>query len=176
MRLIHPLFSSLLFSLCSSSLIADVYKVIDENGNVTYTDQPNADLDTAAVEKLPPLNKIPALALPAADKPNDDQPLAFPGYNLIAIASPENDEVILHNQVSISVRLALDPPLQPGHRVQYLFDGLPQGPTVPVTEFQIGNIVRGAHQLSAKVFGAQGQLLGSTAAIKVHVKRSFARK
>ena len=50
---------SLLFSLvCSAYVTADVYKTVDKNGRVTYTDVPPANTDAKPIE-LKSVNTIP---------------------------------------------------------------------------------------------------------------------
>ncbi|MDB4076561.1 hypothetical protein N9537_01850, partial [Porticoccaceae bacterium] len=65
MRIFHQTINCLLLvavaTLVSTDLFADVYKVVDQDGNIAYTDRPSADPDTVSFEKLPPLNKMPAL-------------------------------------------------------------------------------------------------------------------
>jgi len=184
MRLVRQIFSAkwfaIMLSLISLDSLAEVYKLVDEDGNITYTDQPASAAEPATLEKLSPLNQIPTLLKPADDEAlaelADGETELFAGYNSALIVSPENGSIIPHNQISIVIQLSLSPQLQAGHRVQFWFDGAPQGQPVAVTAYQIDNIERGSHSLSARVFSAQGQLLISTASVEVHVKRHFARK
>ena len=161
-----------MLSLVSLESLAQVYKQVDEDGNITYTDQPDSASDTATLAKLSPLNQIPTLLAETADGETE----LFAGYNSALIVSPENDSIIPHSQISIVIQLSLSPHLQAGHRVQFWFDGAPQDQPVAATGYQIDNIERGSHSLSARVLNAQGQLLISTASVEVHVKRHFARK
>lgn len=161
-----------MLSLVSLDSLAEVYKLVDEDGNITYTDQPASAADTATLAKLSPLNQIPTL-LASTD---DGETERFAGYSSALIVSPENDSIIPHSQISIIIQLSLSPQLQAGHRVQFWFDGAPQGQPVAATAYQIDNIERGSHSLSARVFNSQGQLLISTPSVEVHVKRHFARK
>jgi hypothetical protein len=184
MRLVRQIFSAkwfgIMLSLVSLESLAQVYKQVDEDGNITYTDQPDSAADTATLAKLSPLNQIPTLLAPTDDKAlaetADGETELFAGYNSALIVSPENDSIIPHSQISIVIQLSLSPHLQAGHRVQFWFDGAPQDQPVAATSYQIDNIERGSHSLSARVLNAQGQLLISTASVEVHVKRHFARK
>jgi len=181
MRLFHQTINCLLLvavaTFASTAPFADVYKVVDQDGNITYTDRPGADPDTVAFEKLPPLNKMPALTAPIDDdlvEPAQEQ--TFAGYSRGIIVSPENDSIIPHSQTSILIQLALNPQLQPGHTIQFLLDGVPRGSAVAAIAHKIENIERGTHSLAARVFDADGQPLITTAPVKVHVKRNFKRK
>ncbi len=184
MRLVRQIFSAkwfgIMLSLIGLDSLAEVYKLVDEDGNITYTDQPASTADTGTLEKLFPLNQIPTLLVPTDNRAlaeiADGETEFFAGYNSALIVSPENDSIIPHSQISIVIQLSLSPQLQAGHRVQFWFDGAPQGQPVAATGYQIDNIERGSHSLSARVFDAQGQLLISTASVEVHVKRHFARK
>ena len=60
----------LMIALLSLPALGEVYKVVDANGNITYTDQPQADTQIAPLA-LPPLNKIPAAELPQAREAKD---------------------------------------------------------------------------------------------------------
>ncbi|MBT6318994.1 MAG: DUF4124 domain-containing protein [Porticoccaceae bacterium] len=53
MRILY--FIALMFSL---PVFAEVYKVVDNNGNITYTDQPQPDAKLVPLA-LPPVNKMP---------------------------------------------------------------------------------------------------------------------
>ena len=169
-----------MISLIGLDSLAEVYKLVDEDGNITYTDQPASAADTATLAKLSPLNQISTVLASTDDKAlaetADGETEFFAGYNSALIVSPENDSIIPHSQISIIIQLSLSPQLRAGHRVQFWFDGAPQGQPVAATAYQIDNIERGSHSLSARVFNAQGQLLISTASVEVHVKRHFARK
>ncbi len=180
MRLVRHLLSAKLLAITlglgSLNTSAEVYKVVDQDGNITYTDQPAA---TATLQKLPPLNPMPGSIPPLGDSelvgPTEDESPLFSGYSNAVIVSPENDSVIPHHQVSIIIQLALSPQLQAGHWVQYWFDGAAQGQPVAAMAYQLDNIERGTHILSASIFDDQGKLVISTPAIRVHVKRSFSR-
>ena len=179
-QIVNPSFFVVMTALISTGPIAEVYKVVDQDGNIIYTDRPGADLDSASIEKLPPLNKMPALMPPDADKRlnalPEEQLDAFPGYGRGIILSPENDSIVPHNQTSILIQIGLNPQLNPGHVVQFLVDGVPQGSAVAAIAHRINNVERGTRSLSARVFDANGQLLITTPPVKVHVKRNFARK
>ena len=111
---------------------AEVYKVVDADGNITYTDQPQPDAQLAPLA-LPPVNKIPAAqpAPPGEDNESETreaQPEPFAGYTQAYILSPEQDQIIPNQQSNIIVQLWLQPQLQSGHRVQLFLNGQPQGP------------------------------------------------
>ena len=76
-----------MLSLVSLDSLAEVYKLVDEDGNITYTDRPASAADTATLAKLSPLNQMPTLLAETADGETE----FFAGYNSALIVSPEND-------------------------------------------------------------------------------------
>ena len=51
--IVHKCFYVLLFSVLSAPALADVYKYVDENGNVVFSDEPPPDTDSEVVELEP---------------------------------------------------------------------------------------------------------------------------
>jgi len=159
---------------------AEVYKVVDADGNITYTDQPQPDAQLAPLA-LPPVNKIPAAqpAPPGEDNESETreaQPEPFAGYTQAYILSPEQDQIIPNQQSNIIVQLWLQPQLQSGHRVQLFLNGQPQGAPVDAATYQLEDLERGSYQISAQIQSAQGKTLVSLQPVSIHVQRHFKRR
>ena len=150
---------------------AQVYKTVDEHGNVTYTDKP-APNDKREQVELPPINQLPVQHITQKVVP----PEGFAGYEAVFISQPANDAVIGNEQETIGVELALEPGLQEGHLVQFYFNGSPSGQPMPSNSHRIGNLERGSYSISAVVMDEQGQVLASAAPVVVHVQRHFVPK
>ena len=96
MRILY--FIALMFSL---PVFAEVYKVVDNNGNITYTDQPQPDAKLVPlVNKMPrvqpePIGKPEPAANPDAEGTQEAQQTpAFAGYTQAYILSPAHDQII----------------------------------------------------------------------------------
>jgi hypothetical protein len=151
-----------LFAVISSLLASveiystEIYKVVDANGNITYTDQPEPEAQLAPLA-LPAVNKISAAEPGPAgiNQPLNAEHLApppvFAGYTQAYILSPEHDQIIPNQQRNIIIQLSLQPQLQPGHRVRFLRNGQPQGAPVGATAYQLDNLDRGSHQINAQI-------------------------
>lgn len=158
-------------SICSSDV--EVYKVVDGTGSVTYTDTPPAESSASKLE-LPSINQIPATE---AGEPTEAEiaESVFAGYSRIEIAEPGNNSLIYYDQQQVTVRLALTPVLQEGHLVQFMLDGYPHGRPAPETGHTIDNLQRGSHNLQARVINAQGELVGRSRPVTIHVQRHLKR-
>lgn len=159
------LMTSLLLALCLSAAApwADVYKVVDENGRVTYTDTPPANARAEKLE-LPESNSLPAVTgRPRAAAPTDQGEAM--DYQL-AIIFPPPEYHFTPGQRSLSVQVAVEPPLRRGHQLQISDNGVPvQGSTLQ------NIVVRGTHILQARILNADGQVLVESAPQTFYVHR-----
>lgn len=151
---------------------AGLYKIVDEKGNVTYTDQPPADSKTDEV-KLKPINSVPAVR--PTKKISPETSVEFSGYSVASVASPRPDQIVSNEQLNLVVQLTLEPQLQEGHLVQFIYDGSPRGTPVAATSYAIGDLYRGAHSVSAQVIDATGAVLIAAPPVTFHVQRQFVR-
>lgn len=171
------LFVTLFALLAASAVGAAVYKVTDDQGNITYTD--TTPVETAVEEVLlPPVNKVPTLTPAVAPSPDaaDTELLpVFSGYSFAALVSPLNDSLVHFDQPQVLAQLALTPELGVDHRVQFYVDGSACGHPVATTSHPIAGLERGTHHISARVLSSQGAVLVIAEPVIVHVQRHFKR-
>lgn len=163
-----------------------VYRVTDEQGNITFTDQPEANSGVIEQQRVSVINLMRA---PVSPKPEDNgaahSPVTNSGsaasassiqpYTQAIIVSPREGSTLRNTAGAMTVELSLMPPLQAGHQVQLWVDGQRYGSAIKATTLHVANIERGPHQLICRVLNADGRPVASTAAVSVHVKRPFNR-
>lgn len=154
----------------TTTVLAEVFRVVDDEGNVTYTDTPPANDPTAEPVELPTINTQPALKMPAAStaKKQDDKQQ---GYQQISILSPAPGTTVPPGQQALPVQVSLTPALHEGDMIQLLFNGQPYGAPSTSRMFNINDIFRGEHSLQAQVINSSGDVLISSSSTTVHVKR-----
>lgn len=160
--------------LVSCATLADsadptIYRVIDAQGKVSYTDTPPKD-GTAEPVTLKEVNTQPAMEARKAQAPAPDA--AASPYTRIEIASPANDSTIPPGQLSVVVQLQLEPALQPGHRVQFYLDGKPQGPAAAAIAITLNDLYRGSRTIHAAIVDAKGAQVAQSNSVVIHVKRT----
>ena len=154
---------------------AQVYRTVDANGNVIYTDKkPKDDKHSEKVE-IGPILTLPATPVqPRAPRTNSsgkEQKTAI--YKSVVITSPE-DQQTFQNPTSITVVAKVTPAPQGGHRFRLLVDGkVEQDSDSP--RFEIERPDRGAHSLQVQVVDSRGKALisGKTSTIYVHRHSAF---
>ena len=150
-------------ALCAGHLTAaeTIYKVVDEEGNVTFTDTPPNDAD-AMVEPHSILgtNTTPAVATAPEDAVKIDQADAEASY-VTRIVSPANESTIPMGPGDFMVEAEVSPGLDNEERLILLLDGEAVGAPQSFPQWQLTNVFRGAHRLQvvrvSKTGAAQSQ-------------------
>jgi hypothetical protein len=131
-----------------------IYKVQEEDGSVTFTDEPPKDRDSEEVE-LQKGNSMRMEATPGASLPEPEEEKDEIAYEL-KVTSPKNDGVLRHPTEPVPVQYNVKPPLKSGHKVQLLHNGeVLEGEAL---EWPI----RGQHQVSVRVVDTEGNVVSKS--------------
>lgn len=152
--------------------MADVmYKWVDAQGNVHYSDKPAPGATKIDVPKArtftPPQVAAPAENNETGDQPSQPRPRVAKGYTAISISSPR-DQQTLWNVPSVTVSVSLQPALRPGDSVTITLDGTSQ--TVQGSSATFADVGRGQHTATASVGGV------SAATITFFVQKTSGKK
>lgn len=166
---------ALLVLIASCNANAGLYKGLDEEGNVVYSDKPFANSQKFTP---PPITVIEATkVIPKEELTEEDlaekEKQTETKYTAFSITSPTNDQTIW-NEPQLTVSLQIKPTLNTaeGHTTWLLMDGKPIVKNSHSLVLQIGRSDRGSHTLKAQVKNKKGKILKSTAAITVHIKNT----
>jgi len=173
MRLIATL---LLLSITTGATAA-VYKWVQPDGSIIYSDHPPQD--NASPANLPPVQEIKiAPPPPSSPETTPDERAEKPRtttYTNLAITEPTANSTIRSNGGQVSVKLDLEPPLQKGDSIAVVLDGKELG-TGKGTTINLSNVARGDHSLRAVVRNAQGDTVIRSSTITFHLLRASARR
>ncbi|MGI2261096.1 DUF4124 domain-containing protein [Shewanella sp. GXUN23E] len=159
----------LTLALLSLPLQASVYRWVDEQGVVHYSDTP---VEGAVIIELKE-NTHNKMVLPNLPDTPQEQADAV-GYQL-QITEPEQEATIRDNNGDFNVLAAITPQPPEGTRYQLLLDGQAWGTAQPRPVFQLTGIDRGEHTLSIKAYSAAGKLLASTPERIIYLHQAFVR-
>lgn len=155
-------------------VLADVYKTVDKDGRVIYTDTP--DSDKAEKVELRELNTVPGppplpVSTPVGSFTSRPASISYK----VEIISPRSEATIPVGQRDLAIALTLNSPLKPGHLLVYFINGELLEETT-MTNIIVKDIPRGTHKLVAEVIDASGQSLGTSAPVTVNVIRPVIKK
>jgi hypothetical protein len=172
-----------LFSVIATCnpLQAQVYKVVDENGNVTYTDRPPAE--GAKPVDLPPLSVVEApdyeqynqqRALEKSEGAEEDGEVPLRTLRNIfkdfAIISPGREESIWNPQQPIPVAWSVSSPLKPGMMVSLSVDGVERAKTSQ-SVIAVDGLERGEHTITAELVDARNRKVATAQPVVFFVRR-----
>lgn len=166
----------LTLALVAAPLAAQVYKVVDKDGNVTYTDQPPGDGSKPI--KLPPISVIETPNYETKPKPSaegeDGKPLSLRSlrrmYRDFAIVAPQSEESIWHPDAPVTVAWNTGAPLQTGMKVSISVNGKLQASTTDRI-IPVANLDRGEHTVTAVLTNHRNQKVATAEPIIFFVRR-----
>jgi len=155
--------------LWTTGLSAAVYKTVDAEGNVVYTDEPVGNQKPV---DLPPLSTIPPPKY-TSSQPSAKTKGSTSGYTKLSIVSPEPDGTLRDNTGAVPVSAGLEPALNvaAGHRFQYYLDGQTQGEPTASNKIVITNVDRGSHNVAVAVIDAEDQEVIRSNPVPFHLHR-----
>ena len=158
--------------LAATASAATLYRWVDKNGVVHYSDRPAPGATTVNVESAQTFPAQPAA--PATSRPASSTTAAPAAtYETLELWKPENDETFINTANQVEVRLRVEPDLQPGHSIWiYLdgkrVDGLPQAGET----FTLNEVWRGTHTLNAIITDRGGAPLIRSQSVTFHVQQN----
>lgn len=152
----------------------EIYRWIDKDGQVHYSDQPGAAnaervilADPNAYESEPSFGDY----APAASAPEDTDTGAdeVAPYESLAIVQPTPDQVFFGADATVVVAAELDGTLRSDHTVVFFVNGN-RRPAGPGLGLELQNLDRGSHFLRAAVLDRNGDPVITSQQITFHVR------
>ena len=160
--------------LITFSINAELYKGLDAEGNVVYSDRPftNSEQFTPPSLTIMDAPKIPAKE--DISKETEENPFK---YTRFSITAPKNNEVIWNNpQLMVALKVTPKLNVAEGHTTWLMMDGKPLVKKSRSLLLQIGRADRGEHKLQAQIRDKKGKIIKRTKTITVHIKHSVVQK
>lgn len=159
---------------------AEIYRWVDADGNVVYSDEAHPDAETidlpqsttyTPVEEAEPEPEVLKLS-PEAELTEPGE-MVLPAYQLRIIA-PANDESIWVNNGDVSISMVLEPGLntERGDQIILLLNGSQVAGPQASTTFQLNNVSRGTHTVAAAVVDNTGTVITRSASVTFHLHRT----
>lgn len=140
-----------------------VFRVIDEQGNVTFTDNPGRGgeaLELAPLPGLPPALRatMPShqTASPAVERPRGRPGQPFMPYDHFTITLPQQGTRLQEGMTAVEVMIA--PPLREDHQVRLLVNGEISQTALHSDVFWLTGLAVGRHELQAELLDSSQRL------------------
>jgi len=146
-----------LSSVAVPATAATVWRWVDENGVVHYSDRPveGAErIELVGAQTFPGSSLRTAGALEPTGTATPEPPPA--AYRRFEVVSPAQQETLWNIGGTLPVTVELDPPLQAGHRLDVYLDGERRNLGATTTQFSVPEVYRGVHTLQAVIVDESG--------------------
>jgi len=155
---------------------AQVYKVVDEDGNVTYTDKPPKDgskpieLAPISVIEAPTYEKAPEKGTEGEDGKEMSLKDLRKQYRDFAIVSPQSEETVWHPEQATTVAWNVGNQLQEGMQVTISVNGQTQ-PSTTERSIPVPGLDRGEHTITAVLKDARNRTIATAEPVVFFVRR-----
>ena len=171
-------YSILLLLLISLAVHADVYRSVDKQGNVIFSDTSTDDAEKIDLKES--YTYTPPVIIDLADDEDEPPPslveVAVPDYTL-AIISPNQNEAIRENAGNVTISCTVAPELnsERGDKLIFSLDGQLKSAAQDATSYTFSNVDRGSHIAVVSVVDKTGNVIKSSKSILFHLQRAFVR-
>ncbi len=157
-------------ALFTTGAQAQIYKSVDGQGRVTYSDTPPADSNSEAVE-LQPTNTTPSTPVPTRSAPVAEATQPAASAPVVTITAPGDESTIPMGGGIFDVAASVTPALTAGQMLQLDIDGEPWGEPQDSGNWHLENVFRGAHDLTVTLLDATGEAVTQSESVRVYVLR-----
>lgn len=145
---------------CSAAFATTIYKWVDENGVVHYSDQPHPNAQKVQLESAQTYSasgaRTPYNPQRRGEESRGGQESPYEGCSIV---QPQSEQT-LENADSTVVSLQVLPALRQTDRIYLSMDGKPLNSGQPTgNPFGVSSLERGQHSLTAEVRGPDGTVL-----------------
>jgi hypothetical protein len=150
----------------------EVFRWVDEDGVVHFSDRPHEGAETVALPKAQTFS-APVVKRPKPIKEEESESADQQGYSGLRITRPGQDEVLWNTGGVIDVQIDVEPELQPGHSIQLFLDNqVVSALSSGQTSGQLTDVFRGTHALRAEIHDAEGNGLFRSVAVSFTVQQT----
>ena len=157
------------------SLSADIYKSVDKNGVVTFSDTPPKEQSASneRIELPAHTNRMPSIEVPERlESENSEAPV---NPSTLIITAPLDSATIPMGPGIFDVVADVQPPLKEEEFVELYLDSTPVAAPQKTSKWTLSYVARGAHTLEVRRVSSSGELLDSSTPTTVFVLRPSAR-
>ena len=153
--------------LSTAAISATVYKWVDEDGVIHFSDQPHENAQKVELKAPQTYSAQKGPNLPSSSPGKPSKPAAV--YQSCVISSPSDDQTFT-NTSTVTAGVNVQPAVRPGDHAVVTMDGQ-QIPGVPAFggQFTIEPVDRGTHSLQLVVKDVQGNAVCTSPSVTFHV-------
>lgn len=153
----------------SGNAIAGIYKYLDENGNIAYSDRPVQGAQKLKIKARSTADVDEAQRAADALENDDGNSKEVTSYESLELLTPNDDKVVSDRSGSVQVILLPTPKLSSTHELVITVDGkdISRGRHA---NLNLSQVSRGTHTVSGRILDANGNTMISSPTTTFHVR------
>ena len=149
---------------------AEVYRHVDQYGNVTFSDEPMDGGETVDVKPVTTITLPKPEAVQETETLREQVEEVGAVYDSVALTYPANDQAFHSGNGNVTFEISSSPGLQDGHQYEVTLDGQPVGQTRS-NQLTVENIFRGTHEAGIHIVDENGVQVKTGDAVTFTVHR-----
>ncbi|KEF29791.1 MAG: DUF4124 domain-containing protein [Gammaproteobacteria bacterium] len=170
----HGLLAATLIAL-SGPVSAEVYRNVDQYGNVTYSDEPSKGAETVDVKPVTTITLPKPQNVQKTDELRKEVEREGSVYDSVSFVYPENNQAFQSGSGDVQFEIRSTPDLQKGHKYEVTLDGQPVGQTA-AGSITVNNVFRGTHTARVHIIDENGIQVKTGPSITFTVHRPVVNK
>lgn len=167
----------LALTLGAPSFGAEVYRHVDENGNVTYSDEPRKGAEKIKIREIPtitmPKGPLTEDALERSQKEKRQPQTSASGYERLYFTNPEDTSAFWSGSGNITLTVEAKPSLRNNHHFEVLLDGKALSHNQSGI-FTVQHMDRGTHTATVRIVRDNGGVVETGQSITFTLHRPSA--
>lgn len=173
MNVKYGLVAGVLF-LLSAQAFGEVYRHVDAQGNVTFSDEPIEGGETVEVKPVTTVTLPKPQTVRETDKLREEVKREGAIYESVSFVKPQNEQAFHSGSGDIRFEVTSAPGLQAGHKYEVTLDGQPVAQSSSGSVV-VNNVDRGTHQAGVHIVDENGVQVKTGAPISFTVHRPSVR-
>ncbi|WP_309045819.1 DUF4124 domain-containing protein [Marinobacter sediminicola] len=159
-----------LMLLISGQVTAEVYRNVDAQGNVTFSDEPSKGAEKVKVKPVTTITLPKPQNVQETDKLREEVKREGSIYESVSFTYPENDQAFHSGNGDVQFEMSSSPGLASGHKYEVTLDGQPVGQSASGS-VTVRNVFRGTHEAGIHIVDRNGVQIKTGSPIRFTIHR-----
>ncbi|MDX1817293.1 MAG: DUF4124 domain-containing protein [Marinobacter sp.] len=169
MNAMHGIAAAMLLVTLTTPALGEVYRHVDAQGNVTFSDEPMDGGEAIKVKPVTTVTLPKPQTVEETDKLREEVKREGALYDSVSITSPQDGQAFNSGSGDVRFEVTSNPELQSGHKYEVTLDGQPVGQSTS-SSIVVNNVYRGTHEARVYIIDDKGVQVkaGSPISFTVH--------
>lgn len=165
-----PLALATVLLLLTTTAQAEIYRHVDQYGNVTYSDEPIEGGETVEVKPVTTITLPKPEAVQETETLREQVQKQGAAYDSVSFTYPKNNQAFHSGNGNVTFEVQSSPGLQSDHKYEVTLDGQPVGQTRS-NQLTVRNVYRGTHEARVHIVDDNGVQIKTGAPITFTLHR-----